>query len=125
MEEEKFERVDKENIYIASDATYKRTPEFESFLADIALQVETICRLLQKEVDNKLEEITSPDGLTISEMTVKPDALKALVNDAVGLVFDTFKCGFGFEAYKSDKKMNKLLLAKIEKCKEELKSNEE
>ena len=115
MNEEDFKRTDDENIHFTLNSSYKRTPELEGMLADIAIQVMSVCNILQKEIDDKLEEITCPDGHNIEKMEVEPKALKFLVNDAVGLVMDTFKQGFGFEAYAHDKKMAKLIVDKIDK----------
>lgn len=129
MEEEEFKRVDDKNIHITINSTYKRTPELESMLADLALHVEGVCNVLQKEIDDKLEEITHPGGRNIEKMEVEVKALKFLVNDAVGLVMNTFKAGFGIEAYTHDKKMAKLILDKVnnglEKEEDEHKEEEE
>ena len=115
-EEEDFNRVDDENINVTISSTYKRTPELEGMLADLALHVETVCNLLQKEIDDRLEEITHPGGKNIDKMEVETEALKFLVNDMTGLVMDTFKAGFGIEAYAKDKKMAKLILDKVEEA---------
>lgn len=119
MNEEDFKRIDDENIYIAFESTYKRTPELESMLADIAIQVEGICNLLRKEIDDRLEEITCPGGRDIEKMEVETEALKFLVNDMTGLIMDTFKAGFGIDAFAQDKKMAKLILGKVEGAKNE------
>lgn len=114
MNEEDFKRTDEKYIHIDIKSSYKRTPELEGMLADLAIHVMSICNLLQDEIDQQLEEITHPGGHDIEKMEVEPKALKFLVNDAVGLVMDTFKQGFGFEAYAHDKKMTKLIAEKID-----------